>query len=128
MRTITGAVLLAATLALGGCFEGPKGDKGDKGDAGIPGVPGAAGPPGSAGTAGAAGPAGPAGPAGAKGDKGDKGDAGAPAPAAFRIVAGSGDTVACNANEELVSLICKEGSPTGRTCPPPGAATGLCVH
>lgn len=124
MRIITGVVLLATSVALGGCFEGPKGDKGDKGDAGIPGIGGAAGPTGAAGPAG---PTGPAGPAGPKGDKGDKGDAGAAA-LAFRIVTSGGDSVACNADEELVSLICKEGSPNGRTCPTAGGATGLCVR
>jgi hypothetical protein len=127
MRIITGVVLLAASLALGGCFEGPKGDKGDKGDAGIPGMPGSQGAAGAAGPAGPAGPGGPAGPAGPKGDKGDKGDkgeAGAAPPAAFRVV--TGETVSCNAGEELVSLICQSGSPNGHTCPP-GGATGLCV-
>ena len=122
MRIITGVVLLAASVALGGCFEGPKGDRGDKGDAGIPGMAGSAGPTGQAG------PAGPPGPAGPKGDKGDKGDAGAAAPAAFRVVTSGGDSVACNADEELVSLICKDGSPNGRTCPTAGGATGLCVR
>jgi len=61
-----------------------------------------------------AGSAGPAGPPGPRGEKGEKGDAGAPAPASFRVVQGSGDSVTCNADEELVSLVCNEGSPSGR--------------
>jgi hypothetical protein len=77
------------------------------------------------------GPVGPAGTAGIKGDKGDKGekgDNGVTAPASFRVVGTSGDTVTCNADEELVSLICKDGSPNGQKCPTPGGATGLCVR
>ena len=141
MRAITGVVFLAASLTLGGCFEGPKGDRGDKGDAGLAGLPGPVGPTGPAGPAGSmgpagpagstgpAGPAGPTGAAGMKGDTGDKGDKGDPGAAApFRIVVGAGDTVTCNTDEELVSLICKEGSPNGRLCPAPGGATGLCVR
>ena len=122
MRIITGLVLLAASVALGGCFEGPKGDKGDKGDAGIPGMPGAQG------SAGPVGPVGPAGAAGPAGPKGDKGDAGATAQASFRVVTSGGDSVSCNADEVLVSLVCKEGSATGAKCATAGGATGLCAR
>ncbi len=131
MRSATTIMVVIASLSLGGCLEGPKGDKGDAGPAGPTGIAGVAGPAGPAGPQGPAGPAGaagPAGPAGPKGDKGDKGDVGAPAAASFRVVAGTGDTVTCNADEQLVSLICSSGSPNGRTCPTAGGATGLCVR
>ena len=77
---------------------------------------------------GVAGPAGLVGPRGEKGDKGDKGDAGARAAVAYRVVQGSGDSVSCNADEELVSLVCKDGSPNGPKCPAGTGATGLCVR
>jgi hypothetical protein len=77
---------------------------------------------------GVAGPAGPPGPRGEKGDKGDKGDASAPAPVGYRVVQGTGDSVSCNANEALVSLVCKSGSPDGEKCPAGTGATGLCVR
>jgi Collagen triple helix repeat (20 copies) len=97
------------------------------------------GPAGAVGPAGAAGPAGPAGPKGdrghkgdkgdkgEKGDRGDKGEAGAPA-VSFRVVQGSGDGVSCNADETLVSLVCKEGSPNGEKCSSAAGATGLCAR
>jgi len=115
MRTITGAMIVLAFIALGGC------SKGDKGDTGAAGVAGPAGP---------AGPKGDKGDKGDRGDRGDKGDKGDPGPAAaasFRIVQGSGNSVSCNANEELVSLICKDGSPNGQTCPAGNGAIGLCI-
>jgi len=167
MRTITGAMVVIASIALAGCFEGPKGDKGDAGPAGIAGIAGPTGPSGpagakgdkgdtgpagvagqagptgaagprgdkgdkgdrgEAGAVGIAGPAGPPGPRGDKGEKGDKGDAGAPAPVSYRVVQGSGDSVSCNANEELVSLVCNEGSPNGHKCATAAGAIGLCVR
>ncbi len=127
MRAATTIMVVIASLSLGGCLEGPKGDKGDAGPAGPAGIAGVAGTAGPAGPQGPAGPAGAVGPAGPKGDKGDKGDSGAPA-ASFRVVAGTGDTVTCNTDEQLVSLICSSGSPNGRTCPTAGGATGLCVR
>jgi hypothetical protein len=74
------------------------------------------------------GPAGAAGAQGVKGDKCDKGDAGVPAQAGYRVVQGSGDSVSCNADEELVSLVCKTGSPDGQKCPGGPGVTGLCVR
>src|SRR3954471_15932641 len=62
MRLPTLLVLCAATVSLGGCFEGRKAEKGEQGVPGLPGAPGAAGP---AGPQGAAGPAGPTGQQGA---------------------------------------------------------------
>ena len=122
MRAITIGVLALASVALGGCFEGPKGDKGDTGPAGIAGSPGPAGP------AGARGEKGDKGDRGEKGEKGDAGAAGAAAAAPFRVVQGSGDSVTCEANETLVSLVCKDGAPTGEKCPSATGATGLCAR
>ena len=118
MRAITGVFILAS-VTLGGCFEGPKGDRGDVGPAGVAGAAGPTGP---------AGPAGPPGPRGDKGDKGEKGDAGSPGPTSYRVVQGSGSSVNCDANEDLVSLICKDGSPNGQMCPASNGAIGLCVR
>src|SRR6516164_1736622 len=70
-------------------------------------------PPGPAGPAGALGPPGPQGPAGALGPPGPPGPKGDPGQAsALRYVEGSGDAVACNDGEVLVSAICKEGPAT----------------
>ena len=121
MRAITGAAVVLASMALGGCFEGPKGDKGDTGPTGI------AGPMGPTGAAGPPGPAGPKGDKGDKGDRGEKGDAGAPAPASFRVVHGT-ESVSCNADEELVSLLCAIGGTDGQKCQAPAGAIGLCAR
>jgi hypothetical protein len=83
---------------------------------------------GPAGPTGAAGPKGDKGDKGDRGEKGDKGDAGAPAAVSVRVVQGSGDSVSCEANEELVSLVCKEGSPNGQKCSSAAGATGLCAR
>ena len=126
MRTLRLLIVaLTTTLLLSGCYEGARGPAGP---AGPQGAIGPAGPAGAKGPAGPAGLQGPAGPAGPKGEKGDKGDAGAPAAVAFRVMQGSGDGVSCNADEELVSLVCKEGSPNGAKCPAGNGATGLCVR
>jgi hypothetical protein len=128
MRIISVALLLIASVALGGCFEGkqgpagpaglagspgPKGDKGDAGDRGPAGPPGPAGARGEAGAAGAAGPAGPAGVAGAAGAPGG------------RVVTCTGATCAvkCNANEFLVSA---RVTPEGAACKFTGASSADC--
>ena len=72
-------------------------------------------PPGPAGPAGALGPPGPQGPAGPPGPPGPKGDPGQAS--ALRYVEGSGDAVACNDGEVLVSAI---GTATG--------VVGLCMR
>jgi len=79
-------------------------------------------PPGPAGPAGALGPPGPPGP------KGDPGQA-----SALRYVEGSGDAVACNDGEVLVSAICKEGPATlqgaaGAKCGKATGVVGLCMR
>ena len=70
------AILLLASVTLGGCFEGKQGPPGPPGPPGPAGPPGPPGPPGAIGPAGAAGAAGAVGQAGAKGEAGAKGDAG----------------------------------------------------
>ena len=125
MRVVSIALLLAASLALGGCFEGkqgptgpaglagspgPKGDKGDPGDRGLAGAPGT---PGAKGDAGPAGPAGPAGAAGAAGST------------VGRVVTCTGATCAvkCNPNEFLVSA---RVTPEGAACKFTGAGAADC--
>ncbi len=96
------------------------GPQGPQGQAGAPGEKGLAGP---------AGPAGPMGPLGAKGDPGPQGQAGPPGPAGsagFRVVTGE-KTVACGANEMLVSVVCSAGAPDGAGCPTATTTTGLCM-
>lgn len=63
-RFPTLAVLCVVAIALGGCFEGPKGDKGDPGPAGPSGPQGEQGKTGPAGLAGKDGKDGIPGPAG----------------------------------------------------------------
>jgi Collagen triple helix repeat (20 copies) len=104
---------------------------------------GCEGPQGPAGPAGAIGPAGPIGPAGAIGPKGDRGEAGPAGPAGppgpagptnLRLVQGSGDTLACNDGEVIVSALCNGGgAPTisqGRSarCEAAGGMVGLCMR
>jgi hypothetical protein len=156
MRLPTLLVLCAATVSLGGCFEGPKGDKGEQGIAGLPGSQGAVGPAGPqgavgavgpagpaglvgpAGAQGAAGPQGPAGPQGAKGEPGKDGSAGPPG-AAFRVVRGEG-SAQCAGDEEIISAMCYgegdpvspaivKGMPREASCTGSGkvTATALCI-
>jgi hypothetical protein len=107
---------------------GPQGPPGPAGPAGALGPPGPQGPAGSAGQQGSAGaqgirgepgPAGPAGPPGAKGEPGQA--------SALRHVEGSGDAIACNEGEVLVSAICKEGPATiqGTVSAKCGSAIGI---
>src|SRR6516165_7729833 len=122
---------------------GPQGPPGPTGPAGALGPPGPQGPAGPAGALGPPGPQGPAGPAGALGPPGPQGPAGPPGPAgpkgdpgqasALRYVEGSGDAVACNDGEVLVSAICKEGPTTlqgaaGAKCGTATGVVGLCMR
>jgi Collagen triple helix repeat (20 copies) len=107
---------------------GPSGPQGSAGPAGALGPPGPQGPAGPAGALGPPGPQGPAGPPGPPGPKGDPGQA-----SALRYVEGSGDAVACNDGEVLVSAICKEGSATlqgaaGAKCGTATGVVGLCMR
>jgi hypothetical protein len=125
MRIISLAVLLAASVTLAGCFDGPAGPagpagaKGDKGDAG---AVGPAGPSGPAGPAGAAGPAGPAGPAGAAGAAGTT----------LRVIKGEASAT-CGAGETLIAAYCSEGanapamSNGSASCTAPATVVATCA-
>src|SRR5215471_17076566 len=107
---------------------GPQAPPGPAGPAGALGPPGPQGPAGPAGALGPPGPQGPAGPPGPPGPKGDPGQA-----SALRYVEGSGDAVACNDGEVLVSAICKEGPATlqgaaGAKCGTATGVVGLCMR
>jgi hypothetical protein len=121
----------AAMLLLTGCFEGPQGPPGTRGPEGAVGSAGPRGPAGPQGAAGALGVLGPAGPAG---PPGATGPAGASAPSNLRLVQDSGDAIACNDGEVLVSALCNEGGvPTvsqnrSAKCATPGGAVGLCMR
>ena len=109
----TGMAILLA-LAVGGCFEGPKGDRGergqvgDKGDPGPKGDTGVKGDRGEKGDTGDRGVAGLPGPKGDKGDRGDRGERGAPgAPGtALRFVRSDTASAQCSPDEALVSAYC----------------------
>ena len=111
MRQLLSISAIITTLAVAGCGQP------------------APGPQGPAGPAGAQGAQGPQGPAGATGPAGPPGPKGEPGPAqALRMVTGT-DTVACAADEALVSLVCASGATDGTKCATPGtAATGLCMR
>jgi len=108
-------VLLGVAVALGGCFEGPRGQKGDRGEQGAAGIPGPAGPTGPAGAAGPAGPAGPAGvagPAGPAGPAGKDGVAGKDG-ASLRVVrqaCAGACSQSCNDGEVVVNALCIGGT------------------
>jgi collagen triple helix repeat protein len=141
-------VALSATVFLTGCEgpQGPTGPAGPQGAAGPQGPTGAQGPPGPPGPAGpqgSAGQQGPAGPQGMRGEHGEPGASGPPGPpgpkgepgpaSALRYVEGSGDAIACNGDEVLVSAICKEGSatlqgPAGAKCSTASGVVGLCIR
>jgi Collagen triple helix repeat (20 copies) len=120
---------------------GPQGEAGLQGPAGPQGTRGEIGSPGPGGPAGPAGPIGSTGPAGATGNKGDRGEpgppgpSGAPATASFRAFDVTGDTANCEADETLVSAICKDaGGPpiifqNGKvSCTGASGVVGLCVR
>ena len=110
MRVISLAVLLAASVTLAGCFEGPSGPAGPKGDVG------------AAGAAGAAGPAGPAGPAGAPGAGGT----------ALRVLKGQ-TNASCSEGETMIAAYCSQGdkapnmSAGGAACTAPATVVATCA-
>jgi len=150
MQAILSALGIVLILALSGCGKpepgaqgpagaqgvqgpqgsaGPQGPIGERGPAGPPGPQGAIGPAGPQGTAGAQGPAGPA---GERGEPGPQGPAGPPggqpgAGAPVRVVTGT-ETLACNGDEVIVSIVCASGAPDGNRCPAGVAATGVCAR
>jgi Collagen triple helix repeat (20 copies) len=123
---------------------GPQGPPGPAGALGPPGPPGPQGPAGPAGAQGSAGQQGPAGPQGITGERGERGPFGPAGPpgskgepgqaSALRHVEGSGDAIACNEGEVLVSAICKEGPATiqgaaaGAKCGTATGIIGLCMR
>jgi hypothetical protein len=102
-------IALGSLLLLTGCFEGPQGPAGQIGP---PGPQGPQGTPGQRGADGARGELGPVGPAGPQGPKGDRGEPGSPGTAAanIRLVQDDGDTLSCNTDEVLASVICSDGA------------------
>ncbi len=115
MRISALAVLLAASVTLAGCFEGPagpagpKGDKGDKGDAGV------AGPAGLAGPLGSAGPVGQAGPAGSVGQNGTQ----------LRMIKGQTDA-SCSEGESLIAAYCVSAGSANAAAPQMTGASARC--
>ena len=73
MRPVAFMGVIALSVILASCGQGPSGPKGDSGPAGPQGAKGDTGPPGPAGLAGPAGAAGPQGPQGAQGPPGTPG-------------------------------------------------------
>ena len=145
VRTVSIALLIAFPLCVASCGrgpEGPTGPAGPQGTAGPQGPTGAQGPPGPPGPAGPQGSAAQQGPAGPQGVKGEAGPPGPPGPtgpkgepgqaSTLRYVEGTGDAVACNDGEVLVSAICKEGpatlqGPSAAKCGAAGGMVGLCM-
>lgn len=128
MRTSAIAMLLLASVTLGGCFEGPQGPPGPQG------LPGPAGAKGDKGVAGERGPAGPKGDAGAKGDPGVAGVAGIPgspgaAGAGGRVITctGANCTVQCSAGEVLVSAHVAPGDAASASCKFTSASAAECA-
>jgi hypothetical protein len=124
-------LLIAVGFTLAAC-EGPvgpggkqgaQGERGPAGPVGPQGPQGVAGPPGPKGDTGPQGPMGPQGPPGEKGPQGAKGE---PGFSALRVV--TGETVTCNQDEILVSLVCASGSPDCTRCSSGGNATALCMR
>jgi Collagen triple helix repeat (20 copies) len=148
MRGLSVIVALSAATLLIGCEgpqgpagpAGPQGAAGPQGPTGAQGPPGPPGPAGPQGTAGQQGPAGPQGMRGERGEPGPAGPSGPPGPkgepgqaSALRYVEGSGDAIACNEGEVLVSAICKEGpatlqGPGGAKCGTATGVVGLCAR
>jgi hypothetical protein len=137
--------LVLISLSTTACERGPLGPAGPAGPQGVAGPQGPMGPQGPAGPAGPAGPEGkaglqgPAGPQGVPGPPGPPGPKGEQAgtgatPANLRAFDATGETFACEANEAIVSAICKGGSggPTLQDgtvrCAGSSGIAGLCVR
>src|SRR6516164_1884759 len=111
MRPVVFMGVIALSVILASCGQGPPGTKGDSGPAGPQGAKGDTGPPGPAGLAGSAGAAGPQGPQGAQGPQGPPGTAGSQIRIVERTVAKEGcDSdecrIACNDGEFLLMAYC----------------------
>jgi hypothetical protein len=148
-RFIALAVVLIS-LSMTACERGPLGPAGPQGVSGPQGPVGPQGPAGPAGPAGPEGKAGLQGPAGPQGVRGEPGPPGPRAPkceqgpagppgaagaaANLRAFDATGERFACEANEVIVSAICKGGSggPTLQDgtvrCAGSSGIAGLCVR
>jgi hypothetical protein len=133
----TGASWSCRTSGRGGTARscGGTGPAGPAGPAGPEGKAGLQGPAGPQGVRGEPGPPGPPGPKGEQGPAGPPGAAGpAGAAANLRAFDATGETFACEANETIVSAICKGGSggPTLQDgtvrCAGSSGIAGLCVQ
>lgn len=101
--------VIALSVILASCSQGPPGPKGDSGPAGPQGAKGDTGPPGPAGLAGPAGAAGAQGPQGAQGAQGPPGTPGSQIRLVERIVEGCDSDecrIACNDGEFLLMAYC----------------------
>jgi hypothetical protein len=122
--------------------QGPAGPQGTEGAQGPTGAQGPAGPIGPRGPHGEAGAQGPAGPQGQKGDRGEPGPAGAPgpagpsgptAPANLRVIDVNGESIGCEADEVLVSVLCRGGTSapalqgTSARCEGASGVVALCM-
>jgi Collagen triple helix repeat (20 copies) len=119
MKTAVGTLALAAFLLV--ACSGPQGPQGQTGAPGEKGAKGDQGPPGPKGDQGPPGPKGDQGPPGPGGSAGSAGSAG------LRMVSGD-ETVSCNDDETLVSVVCSAGAPDGAKCSAGSTATGLCMR
>ncbi len=138
MRILTASALVAVAFLLAGCFEGPQGPAGQPGPRGDTGTTGMAGERGPAGSPGPAGPKGERGDAGPRGDKGDQG----PPDTRLRVIvlgdsdcSASGCSVACNADEVIVSAVCAADTPlaphieaSAAKCGPAKAMNAICAR
>jgi hypothetical protein len=97
MRPFVFMGVIAFSVILASCGQGPPGPKGDSGPAGPQGAKGDTGPPGAAGLAG---PAGAAGPQGAQGPPGTSGSQ-------IRIVEHTGKEQGCDSDE--CEIACSDG-------------------
>lgn len=124
---------LASLLLLTGCFEGPQGPSGQIGPTGPQGPQGMTGQRGTDGARGELGPVGPQGPQGLQGPKGDRGEPSSATLANIRLVQDSGDTLTCNAEEVLASVICSDGAPAtisqrrSAKCSAANGVVGICM-
>jgi collagen triple helix repeat protein len=107
VKSFVRVIPFVSLLLLTGCFEGPQGPPGQVGP---PGPIGPQGMPGQRGPEGARGELGPIGPQGPQGPKGDRGEPGSPGTSKIRLVQESGDSLTCDEDEVLASVICSDGS------------------
>ena len=103
MRPFVFMGVIAFSVILASCGQGPPGPKGDSGPAGPQGAKGDTGPPGAAGLAGPAGAAGPQGVQGPQGAQGPPGTSGSQ----IRIVEHTGKEEGCDSDE--CEIACNDG-------------------